>query len=65
MKGTIARIKDQGFGFIKPEEGDRDVFFHAKSLDGITFEELNEGDEVMFDVEESEKGPNAVNVTRA
>lgn len=64
MKGTIARLKDQGFGFIKPEEGERDVFFHAKSLQGVAFEDLQEGDEVTFDVEETEKGPNAVNVSR-
>ena len=64
MKGTIARLKDQGFGFIKPEEGDKDIFFHANSLQGVTFEELQEGDEVTFEVEETEKGKNATNVTR-
>lgn len=65
MTGTIARLKDTGFGFIKPAEGDRDIFFHANSLQGVTFEELNEGDAVTFDVEQTEKGPNATNVARA
>lgn len=64
MTGTIARLKDQGFGFIKPAEGDKDIFFHANSLQGVTFEELNEGDEVSFEVEQTEKGANATNVTR-
>ncbi len=65
MTGTIARLKDQGFGFIKPAEGDKDIFFHANSLQGVAFEELREGDEVTFDVEETEKGKNATNVQRA
>lgn len=65
MTGTIARLKDKGFGFIKPSDGDRDVFFHANALQGISFEELSEGDEVTFDVEQTEKGPNATNVARA
>ena len=58
-------MKDTGFGFIKPAEGDRDIFFHANSLQGVAFEDLQEGDEVTFDVEQTEKGPNATNVARA
>ena len=65
MKGTIARITDKGYGFIKPEEGDKDVFFHAHSLNDLTFDDLREGDEVTFDVEEGDKGPAAANITRA
>ncbi len=65
MTGTIARLKDQGFGFIKPAEGDKDIFFHANSLQGVTFEELQEGDAVSFEVEQTEKGQNATNVQRA
>jgi len=66
MTGTIVRLNDKGFGFIKPDDGgDRDVFFHARSLqDGLMFDDLSEGDAVSFDVEDTEKGPNAVNVTR-
>jgi cold shock protein len=65
MKGTIARITDRGFGFITPESGEKDVFFHAQSLQGITFDELREGDAVTFDVEQGPKGPAAANVQRA
>ncbi len=65
MTGTIVRLNDKGFGFIKPDDGgDRDVFFHARSLQGIEFDELREDDVVSFDVEDTDKGPNAVNVTR-
>lgn len=65
-KGTIVRLTDKGFGFIKPEtESDKDLFFHARSLDGIEYDSLKEGDVVMFDIEEGEKGLAAVNVRLA
>jgi CspA family cold shock protein len=41
---------------------DKDLFFHNNALVGITFDELNEGESVSFDVEDSPKGKNAVNV---
>ncbi|MBI2484137.1 cold shock domain-containing protein [Candidatus Uhrbacteria bacterium] len=65
MNGTIKKKTDRGFGFIAVAGQDKDLFFHSKSLVGVTFEELQEGDAVTFDVEESPKGPNAVNVKRA
>ncbi len=66
MKGTIARLTDRGFGFIKPETGDQDVFFHARSLsEDLPYDDLREGDEVTFDVESGPKGPSAINVARA
>ena len=65
MKGTIARLTDRGFGFVKPDEGDKDLFFHANSLNGISFDELREGDAVTYTVEEGPKGPAATNVTPA
>lgn len=65
MTGTIARLKEQGFGFIKPDEGDKDYFFHARSLVDIAFDDLREGEKVAFDVEEGPKGPAAINVKRA
>lgn len=65
MKGTIVRKRDEGYGFIKPEEGDKDVFFHASSIVDIAFDDLNEGDTVTFDVEDGPKGPAATNVTKA
>ncbi len=65
MKGKIARVTDRGYGFITPETGDKDLFFHAKSLQGISFDQLNENDPVIFDVEEGQKGPSATNVAPA
>lgn len=65
MTGTIARVTDRGFGFIKPDEGDKDLFFHANSLQGASFDEIKEGDAVTFEVEEGPKGPAAINVARA
>lgn len=63
--GTIKRLTDRGFGFIAAEGQEKDLFFHAKSLVGVAFEDLQEGTAVTFDIETSEKGPNAVNVQRA
>lgn len=66
MKGTIKSIiAEKHFGFITPEDGSKDVFFHETGLTGIQFGELKSGDVVSFDVEQSEKGPRAINVVRA
>ena len=65
MTGVIKKKTDKGFGFITVAGQDKDLFFHSKSLVGVTFDELNEGDTVSFDTEDSPKGPNAVNVQRA
>ncbi len=66
MQGTIKRlVTEKNFGFITPAEGDKDVFFHATGLVGVEFSQLALGDAVTFDVEQSDKGPNAVNVRKA
>ncbi|MFT5037160.1 MAG: CspA family cold shock protein [Candidatus Azotimanducaceae bacterium] len=66
MNGTIARtVDDRGFGFITPEDGSKDVFFHARSLVDVEFDDLKEGDKVTFDLENGPKGPAAANVARA
>ena len=64
QKGTIARLMDKGYGFIKTEDSEKDLFFHANELQDIDFDSLKEGDEVQFEVKEEEKGPQAVNVSR-
>ena len=68
MNGTIkTKVLDRKFGFIAregQEEGAKDLFFHAEDLDGVTFEELNEGDKVTFEEVAGEKGPAAKNVKR-
>ncbi len=64
--GTIKKlVEGKGFGFIAREGEAKDLFFHAKELVGVTFEELKEGDMLSFEVTESEKGPAATNVSRA
>lgn len=66
MTGTIARLTDRGFGFITPEGGDKDVFFHARALNGVEYDDLREGDAVTFELEEEgPKGAAAVNVAKA
>ena len=65
MTGVIKKKTDKGFGFITVQGQENDLFFHSKSLVGVMFDELNEGDTVTFEVEDSPKGPNAVNVQRA
>jgi cold shock protein len=62
--GTIKRLTDRGFGFITVEGSDKDLFFHSKELQGVEYNDLKEGDKVQFEVAESPKGPNAVNVSR-
>ena len=63
-QGTIARLTDKGFGFIKRDGAEKDLFFHSNELVGVTFDELREGDKVTFEVGDSPKGPNAVKVSR-
>lgn len=54
-------VRDRGFGFISDTDG-REVFFHQSALVGMVFDSLQEGTAVEFDVEQSDKGPRAVNV---
>ena len=65
MNGVIKTLIDKGFGFISREGETQDLFFHSKELKGVTFDELKVGDAVTFEVADSEKGPNAINVSRA
>lgn len=65
MTGKIKTLTGKGFGFIAREGEAKDLFFHAKDLEGVTFEELQVGDTLNFEVAESDKGPNAVKVSRA
>ena len=65
MKGTIKTKTDKGFGFITPEDGSKDIFFHSSALAGVSFDELNLGDVVEFETEMSPKGPRAAGVKRA
>ena len=62
--GTIARLTDKGFGFIKIEGQEKDLFFHSNELVNAKFDELREGDKVSFEVTDSPKGPNATKVSK-
>ena len=65
MEGTIkSLISDKGFGFITVDGEEKDLFFHKNELKDVTYEELKVGDRVSFEKTDSEKGPNATNVTR-
>jgi len=63
-QGTVAKKTDKGFGFIKRDGETKDLFFHANELQNISFDELAEGDQVSFEVGDSPKGANAVNVSK-
>ena len=62
MNGKVKTKTDKGFGFISREGEEKDIFFHSNDLVGITFDELQEGSNVTFDIEDGEKGPAAKNV---
>lgn len=63
-EGIVARVTDKGFGFIKRDGQEKDLFFHSNELVNIAFNELREGDKVSFEVADSPKGPNAVKVSK-
>lgn len=65
MNGTIKTKLDKGFGFIAREGEVKDLFFHSNDLKGVTFDEIQVGDAVTFEVVDGEKGPSAKNVARA
>jgi cold shock protein len=64
MNGVVKKKTDKGFGFITIEGQDKDLFFHSNSLVGVSFDEIQEGDNVSFEIEDSPKGKNATNVQR-
>ncbi len=63
-EGTIKRLTDKGFGFIANASG-KDLFFHMSAVQGVRFEELQEGQKVTFDEGVGPKGPRAENVRPA
>jgi cold shock protein len=68
-KGTIKKlVQDKGFGFIK-QQGGQDVFFHTSVVAGSQFDDLAEGQEVEFTLDQASggkgKGPKAASVTPA
>lgn len=63
-EGTVKWFNDRkGYGFINQEDG-RDVFVHYSSIDATGFKTLSEGERVTFEVEESDRGPEARSVRK-
>jgi len=61
-KGVVDFFKESGgYGFIETDESDEDVFFHMEDIGGP---DLEEGQEVEFEIEQADKGPRAVNLKR-
>ncbi|MDZ7850846.1 MAG: cold-shock protein [Halodesulfurarchaeum sp.] len=60
--GTVAFFNERkGYGFIESDESEEDVFFHMEDVGGP---DLEEGQEVEFEIEQADKGPRATNLTR-
>jgi CspA family cold shock protein len=64
MTGTLKTKTPKGFGFIIVDGEKEELFFHGSSCLDVTFDQLNEGDKLTFDMGQGPKGPNATNVRR-
>ena len=63
--GTVKWFSDdKGFGFITPDEGDRDLFVHHTGIQMEGYRSLSEGLRVSYEEEQGDKGPKAVNVQK-
>ncbi|WP_373777180.1 cold-shock protein [Glaesserella sp.] len=66
LNGTVKWFNaDKGFGFITPANGGKDVFVHFSGIVGDKYRTLNEGDRVEYSVQDSQRGPSAVDVVVA
>ena len=60
-EGTIKKLTDKGFGFIKTAT-EKDLFFHSSVVQGVSFNDLHEGQKVTYTEGMGQKGPCAENV---
>ena len=62
--GTVKWFNDsKGYGFISPDEGDKDLFVHHTAIAGDGYKSLAEGSRVQYEQREGAKGPEATNVS--
>ncbi len=63
VKGSVKWFNEsKGFGFITPENSDKDVFVHFSAIQSSGFKTLTEGQTVEFEITDGAKGPSATNV---
>ncbi|MFD1805792.1 cold-shock protein [Pasteurella oralis] len=63
FNGTVKWFNsDKGFGFITPADGGKDLFVHFSGIIGSNYRTLNEGDRVEYSVQDSQRGPSAIDV---
>jgi len=63
QQGKIKKILNQ-FGFISVEGQEKDLFFHSNDLEGVSFDELREDDNVQFEITQGPKGPSATKLSK-
>ena len=66
IKGTVKFFNTtKGYGFIKPDDGSKDVFVHISAVERSGMVSLSEGQVVTFEIMNDKRGPKAVNLQQA